>query len=671
MSVTPSPIGGFAGQFFDNNGQPLSGGKIYTYAAGTTTPQATYTSASGATPHSNPIILDSAGRVPGGEIWLTDGLVYKFKIDTATDILIGTYDNIVGVNSNFVNYTVQEEVITATAGQTVFNLSTINYTPGTNSLSVYIDGVNQYVGDSYLETDSDTVTFTAGLHVGAEVKFTTAVQTTTGAVDSSIVTYDPPFTGGVITNVEDKLAETVSVKDFGAVGDGVADDTAAIQDAIDAHRGKIFLPTGTYKISSTLVFREETILIGEGAGAYFSGTGYPRMTVLQPTAGFSGTKVIDIDPANINSGLTYIYGVALRDLLIDCINVKNGSLTILNLASLSNSETFDSVRIINNNSNVGINIGVSANLSALESDGLSFNNIYMLQADSGGSSATPLVSISSANEISFRDSKFQRGSDPATATSSVSVLISAVSGRAVNGITFDSCSFTGAEVGLRIQGNSTDGQGPRWIRVQNCTFEGPKFPIYVSGTSSRLAQFNVFGPGNRMISLAAGGTGIVLDAYSANNQIFADDFITILLNTNSQFNLVYGGNTVTDTGTSNARINLNTGTVQLNRLYTEGYTAPTLLNSWSNAINRETAGYLKDARGFVQLKGTVTGGSYGTSSGTRIFTLPVGYRPFSTVVFPAAAGGAFGSVIVDGNGDVFPAVGSGAISLDGINFAAA
>jgi len=168
MSVTPSPIGGFAAQFFDNNGVILSGGKIYTYAAGTTTPQATYTSAAGVTPHANPIILDSAGRVPGGEIWLTDGLVYKFVIETSTAILLGTYDNITGVNSNFVNYTVQEEIITATAGQTVFNLSTINYTPGTNSLSVYIDGVNQYVGDSYLETDSDTVTFTSGVHVGGE-----------------------------------------------------------------------------------------------------------------------------------------------------------------------------------------------------------------------------------------------------------------------------------------------------------------------------------------------------------------------------------------------------------------------------------------------------------------------------------------------------------------------
>jgi len=253
MSVTPSPIGGFAGQFFDNNGNPLSGGKIFTYAAGTTTPQAAYTSASGVTPHSNPIVLDSAGRVPGGEIWLTDGLVYKFVIETATSILIGTYDNITGVNSNFVNYTVQEEVITATAGQTVFNLSTINYTPGTNSLSVFIDGVNQYVGDSYLETDSDTVTFTSGVHVGGEVKFTTALQTTTGAIDANAVGYTANFTNATGQTVQTRLEQYVSVKDFGAVGDGVADDATAVQNAINYVQtlgGNLYFPRGVYLFNS-------------------------------------------------------------------------------------------------------------------------------------------------------------------------------------------------------------------------------------------------------------------------------------------------------------------------------------------------------------------------------------------------------------------------------------
>lgn len=275
MSVTLSPIGGVAGQFFDNNGQPLSGGKIYTYAAGTTTPQACYTSAAGSTPHSNPIILDSAGRVPGGEIWLTDSLLYKFVIETSTAILIGTYDNISGINSNFVNYTVQEEVQTATAGQTVFTLTTINYAPGTNSLSVYIDGVNQYVGTSYLETDSTTVTFTSGVHVGAEVKFTTAVQSTTGAVNADIVTYDPPFTGGVPTNVEAKLSQYVSVKDFGAVGDGVADDTAAIQAALDAapEGSAVYFPNGTYIISSALIVDKAITLYGDGPGKWIDSLG--------------------------------------------------------------------------------------------------------------------------------------------------------------------------------------------------------------------------------------------------------------------------------------------------------------------------------------------------------------------------------------------------------------
>ena len=307
MSVNPSPIGGYAAQFFDNNGVILSGGKIYTYAAGTTTPQATYTSAAGVTPHSNPIVLDSAGRVPGGEIWLTDGLVYKFVIETSNGILIGSYDNITGVNSNFVNYTVQEEVITATAGQTVFNLSTINYTPGTNSLSVYIDGVNQYVGDSYLETDSNTVTFTSGVHVGGEVKFTTAIQTTTGAVNADIVAYDPPFTGGVATNVEAKLSEYVSVKDFGAVGDGVADDTAAIQAAIDYGQTSgqaVYIPASDYLVSSSIVISAPVTFFGDGWESR-----------LRVASAFSASAdVISIDPA------AYTENIIIRDMSIQPVS---------------------------------------------------------------------------------------------------------------------------------------------------------------------------------------------------------------------------------------------------------------------------------------------------------------------------------------------------------------
>lgn len=131
-----SPVGGVAAQFFDNNGVILSGGKLYSYAAGTTTPKVTYTSSSGVTAHTNPIILDSAGRVPGGEIWLTSGL-YKFVLNTSTDVLIATYDNVLGVGAS--EFQVQN--FTGTGAQVVFTLS--NASSGENFTFVYINGVYQ------------------------------------------------------------------------------------------------------------------------------------------------------------------------------------------------------------------------------------------------------------------------------------------------------------------------------------------------------------------------------------------------------------------------------------------------------------------------------------------------------------------------------------------------
>jgi hypothetical protein len=131
-----SPVGGAAAQFFTNSGVPLTGGKLYSYAAGTTTPQVTYTSSSGVTAHTNPIILDSAGRVPGGEIWLLTP-PYKFVLNTSTDVLIATYDNISGIGA--ASYEVQN--FTGTGSQTVFTLSSASF--GENFTFVYINGVYQ------------------------------------------------------------------------------------------------------------------------------------------------------------------------------------------------------------------------------------------------------------------------------------------------------------------------------------------------------------------------------------------------------------------------------------------------------------------------------------------------------------------------------------------------
>ena len=84
--LTPQP----KMQFTTAAGVPLSGGKVYTYTAGTTTPQATYTDYTAATPNSNPIILDSRGEA---NIWLGSAL-YKFKLTDANDVEIWTVDYI-------------------------------------------------------------------------------------------------------------------------------------------------------------------------------------------------------------------------------------------------------------------------------------------------------------------------------------------------------------------------------------------------------------------------------------------------------------------------------------------------------------------------------------------------------------------------------------------------
>jgi hypothetical protein len=188
MAVNLSPVGGVAAQFFTNTGAVLTGGKIYTYLAGTTTPVAAYTTSAGNVAWTNPIVLDAAGRVPsGGEIWLTVGITYKFVLKDSTDVLIGTYDNI----------------------SSAFN------------------------------------------------------------TDASLVSYTPAGTGAVTTNVQAKLRQYVSVKDFGAVGDGVTDDTAAIVLALN-NGGHVVFPTGTYKVTTVVINNVDNLSVDASSAQFTS-----------------------------------------------------------------------------------------------------------------------------------------------------------------------------------------------------------------------------------------------------------------------------------------------------------------------------------------------------------------------------------------------------------------
>jgi hypothetical protein len=76
-------------QFFGSDGLPLVGGKLYTYAAGTTTPLATYTDSTGVTQNTNPVILDATGQAG---VWLPDTTTYKYVLKTSADVTLYTVD---------------------------------------------------------------------------------------------------------------------------------------------------------------------------------------------------------------------------------------------------------------------------------------------------------------------------------------------------------------------------------------------------------------------------------------------------------------------------------------------------------------------------------------------------------------------------------------------------
>lgn len=81
---------------FDSLGNILAGGQLYTYQAGSSTPLVSYTTVNGTIANANPIVLGSDGKLPN-QLWLQYGYAYKFVLQTASSVLVNTYDNISGI----------------------------------------------------------------------------------------------------------------------------------------------------------------------------------------------------------------------------------------------------------------------------------------------------------------------------------------------------------------------------------------------------------------------------------------------------------------------------------------------------------------------------------------------------------------------------------------------
>jgi len=175
-----------------------------------------------------------------------------------------------------------KETKIATAGQTVFNLTNITYTPNINNLSVFINGV--YKNKSfYIENSPTQVTFITPLTVGQIVDFVVlSVDTLSGTADATNLTYTSPGSGAVTRTIYSRLSDCISVKDFGAVGNGIADDTAAIQAALNSEKP---LDWGglTYRITNTVsrTYTSDIYWEGRNATILYDGSHVERAVLIQ------------------------------------------------------------------------------------------------------------------------------------------------------------------------------------------------------------------------------------------------------------------------------------------------------------------------------------------------------------------------------------------------------
>ena len=194
---------------------------------------------------------------------------------------------------------------TGNGSQTAFGL-TSSPSVKTN-IQVYIDGV--YQNKATFSLSGSTLTFSEAPPLNAAIEFMMGEAVTQITGDASAITYNQGGTGAQDRTLTSKLQDTVSVKDFGAVGDGVTDDTAAIQTALNSGSKNVFLPDGTYFLNETtmrnLSFNGLTVPTGvrfygsSGSKLLLDGTGdYAHVLVVGQNASDVTVENITIDGAN-------------------------------------------------------------------------------------------------------------------------------------------------------------------------------------------------------------------------------------------------------------------------------------------------------------------------------------------------------------------------------------
>ena len=339
-------------RFFDANGDPLNGGKVFSYIAGSSTPTDTYTDSTGGTANANPVILDSEGYA---NIWLDEDIVYKIELKDSSDVSIFTTDNIVasgGVSSG-------DNKVKTSSSDPVANYLTNKIVAGTDiTLVVTTDPAG------------DTITINnavGGTAIWGGITGTLSNQTDLqAALDLKADLAGATFTGDVtISNTSALVVKQGSVLDF--------HNTVGSDDGTSLYRTNGDVTTFAYNGSSFFfrALQDDQLSFRNSLGSSFIN--------MKPS---TGTSDVDIN-ANMNmftGNLTVTAGTVYTNTIDDASGGKTSINTAVDVSGTFRQYT-DTTHYSSLTSASGGHILLQNGTSSAT---LSSSNMNMILADSTG-----------------------------------------------------------------------------------------------------------------------------------------------------------------------------------------------------------------------------------------------------------------------------------------------
>lgn len=312
-----------------------------------------------------------------------------------------------------------------------------------------------------------------------------------GDYTADLIGFTQTGTGAAAQTVDSKLQQFVSAKDFGAKGDGITDDTAAIQACCDATSRKR-LTSGTYLITEPIVLT--------GDGLWLDGDG-ANSTIIMADPSFVGSEMIIVGN---KASSTNTLSVRLSGITLDCNSVDG--LTGLAIFGCRDGSTFDKIYVKNSKNAPGVRTNISGDgtgvAAGLMNEGMIFLNCHVVSFNDN--SSTPLWQLDGLFESQLFGCK-ALGSSSATNSSVIGFYI----GKSTEsrGVLLKGCSAANLAVGT---GNYGIRYGD-WAREswdENTTFEniyGSAVYFHGSSTSGTLCPFNCKSVSPRVYTSATSG----------------------------------------------------------------------------------------------------------------------------------------------------------------------